>query len=172
MQIFGQKWLTGVKKCVIIMVLIKKGGKSQVFLSGRSSHQLDDKGRIRIPAKFKDALGEHPFITVGRNNCLYIYPQAEAERIMADRFGDVDGFDDDPKLDKMRKIFSRGEDLEEDKQGRITIPSYLLDHAKVKKNIISIGMRNRIELWAEDVWNEYDSSIDLDSSFKSSEKVN
>ena len=74
---------------------------------------------------------------------------------------------DDPQLDVMRKIFSRGDFVEEDKQGRITLPSYLLEYGGITKNVISIGVRDRVELWAEDVWQAYDSSINLDDIFKS-----
>lgn len=142
-----------------------------MFLTGRSSHQVDDKGRIRIPVKFKDALGSHPFITVGKNGCLYIFPKDEAEKILDASYGDVSGFADDPRLDAMRKIFSRGDFVDEDKQGRIALPQYLLDHSGITKNVVSIGMRNHIELWAEDVWEEYDKSIDLEESFKSAAKA-
>lgn len=138
-----------------------------MFLTGRSSHQIDDKGRIRIPTKFKDALGAHPYITVGKDHCLYVFPRDEAERMLGDQFSEVGLYTDDPRLDAMRKIFSRGDFVEEDKQGRISIPSYLLEYAGITKNVISVGVRNRVELWAEDVWQKYDSSIDLDDSFKS-----
>ena len=138
-----------------------------MFLTGRSSHQLDDKGRIRIPAKFKDALGPNPYITVGKDHCLYIFPIDTAEKILTGRFEGVDGYSDDPQLDVMRKIFSRGDFVEEDKQGRITLPSYLLEYGGITKNVISIGVRDRVELWAEDVWQAYDSSINLDDIFKS-----
>lgn len=142
-----------------------------MFLTGRSYHQIDDKGRIRIPAKFKDALGPNPFITVGKNHCLYIFPKDEAERILGENYGDVNGFSDDPRLDAMRKIFSRGDFVEEDKQGRIMLPNYLLSHAKIVKNVVSIGVRNRVELWAEDVWEAYDAAIDLEESFRSAGKA-
>ncbi len=138
-----------------------------MFLTGRSSHQLDDKGRIRIPAKFKDALGPNPYITVGKDHCLYIFPRDTSEKILTGRFEGVDGYSDDPQLDVMRKIFSRGDFVEEDKQGRITLPSYLLEYGGITKNVISIGVRDRVELWAEDVWQAYDSSINLDDIFKS-----
>lgn len=137
-----------------------------MFLTGRSSHQIDDKGRIRIPVKFKDALGNNPFVTVGRNKCLYIFPKDEAEKILSERFADVDCFADDPRLSAMRKIFSLGDFIEEDKQGRLTLPTYLLEYAAITKNVISVGMQNRVELWAEEVWNKYDATIDLDESFK------
>lgn len=136
-----------------------------MFLSGRYNHQVDDKGRIRIPAKFKDALGSHPYITVGQNRCLYIFSSEEAERILGERFGDVDGFSKDLKLDAMRKIFSRGTFLEEDKQGRFTLPSWLVSYSGIKKNVVSVGMNNRVELWDEEHWAEYDAESDPETLF-------
>ena len=138
-----------------------------MFLTGRSSHQMDDKCRIRIPAKFKDALGPNPFITIGREHCLYIFPRDKAEQILSDKFDDVDGYSADPKIHIMREIFANGEFFEEDKQGRIIIPPHLLEYGRIKKNVISIGVRDRVELWAEEVWNEYDSAINLDDIFNS-----
>lgn len=138
-----------------------------MFLTGRSSHQIDDKGRIRIPAKFKDALGPNPYVTIGKDHCLYIFPRDKAERILSDKFDGVDGYAADPRLDVMREIFSNGDFVEEDKQGRITLPSYLLGYGKIRKNVISIGVRDRVELWSEEVWREYENSIDLDDIFNS-----
>ena len=138
-----------------------------MFLSGRSNHQVDDKGRIRIPAKFKDAVGSCPYITIGKNHCLYIFSKEEAERILGQRFDGVDGFSKDPRLDAMRKILSRGDFVEEDKQGRITLPASLVAYSGIKKNVVSVGMNNRIELWDEDTWNRYDAECDLDELFES-----
>ncbi len=142
-----------------------------MFLTGRSYHQIDDKGRIRIPVKFKDSLGSTPYVTVGKNGCLNIFPKDEAERILSESYGDVSGFADDPRLDSMRKIFSLGDFIEEDKQGRIALPPYLVEKAKIVKNVVTIGMRNHVELWAEEVWEDYDKSIDLEESFKSAAKA-
>ena len=161
----GQKGLTVVSIYVIICVSVILKEVSDVFLSGRYNHQVDDKGRIRIPAKFKDALGSNPYMTVGQNRCLYIFSREEAERILGERFGEVDGFTKDGRLSAMRKIFSRGTFLEEDKQGRLTVPSWLIEYSGIKKNVVSIGMNNRVELWDEETWNKYDAAEDADSLF-------
>ena len=122
------------------------------FLSGKYTHQLDDRGRLRIPPKLKEILGEKPFVTLGSGKCLVVYSNENAQAIFAERFKNVDGLSPDPQLDRMREVFSNGAFVDEDKQGRITIPQYLIDDCGFAKNIVSIGMFNRIEIWGEEEW--------------------
>ena len=65
----------------------------------------------------------------------------------------------------MRKILGNGEFIQEDTHNRLLIPKYLLDAAKITKNIVSIGMIDHIELWAEEVWAEFDKGTDLNKCF-------
>lgn len=134
------------------------------FLSGKYVHQLDDRGRLRIPTKFKDILGAHPFVTLGvqgKQNCLIVYSNESAQKTFFDRFASLDEFSDDPLLDRMRIMLANGKVLEEDKQGRVTIPEELLGKVGITKNIVSIGMLNRMEIWAEEEWEKYDKSVNL-----------
>ena len=129
------------------------------FLSGKYQHQLDDRGRIRIPSKFKDILGKNPFVTLGTQKCLVVYSKENAERTLSEKFKDVDGLMPDPLLDPMRKMFSNGIFADEDKQGRITLQPYQIEYGDFKKNLVCIGLLNRVEIWSEECWDEYSKVI-------------
>lgn len=134
-----------------------KGGIGMFF--GEFRHQIDEKGRMRIPAKLKEKLGEHPFITRGSNHCLLVLPEAEAVKLFDKKFGGIDVVD--PKNNKAVRIMaSGGFPAEEDKQGRILLPAHLLRHAQITKNVVTIGAYNRVEIWSEENWDAYS---DLDS---------
>ena len=128
---------------------------------GEYRHQIDEKGRIRIPPKLKDMLGENPFITCGANNCLIVLPKQDADRIFDERFRSLDVLD--PVNSKSVRIMaSRGFIAEEDKAGRVLLPQNLIQHAGILKNVVTIGAYNRVEIWSEENWNEY-SDIDADA---------
>lgn len=128
---------------------------------GEYRHQIDEKGRIRIPSKLKDMLGEHPFITCGANNCLIVLPKAESERIFDERFRSLDPLD--PVNGKSVRIMaSRGFVADEDKAGRINLPQNLIRHAGIIKNVVTIGAYNRVEIWSEEKWDAY-SDIDSEA---------
>ena len=121
---------------------------------GEYRHQIDEKGRIRIPPKLKAALGENPFITCGANNCLIVLPKEQAEKIFYERFRSLDPLD--PVGGKsVRLMAARGFSAEEDKTGRILLPQHLIRHAGIGKNVVTIGAYNRVEIWSEENWDAY-----------------
>lgn len=121
---------------------------------GTYRHQIDEKGRLRIPAKLKDRLGEHPFITRGPKRSLLVIPEGDAERLFEERFQMLDPLD--PESSKALRIMaSSGFFAEEDKQGRILLPSVLIAHAGIKKNIVTIGSYTWVEIWSEENWEPY-----------------
>ncbi|MCL2676091.1 MAG: division/cell wall cluster transcriptional repressor MraZ [Firmicutes bacterium] len=130
---------------------------------GQSTHQIDEKGRIRIPSRFKDELGDKPFITSGTNGCLFVYPAAFAQQVLSAKFKEND-FAVDAKA--MRLLMSNAIFAEEDKQGRILLPNNLIRHAGIKKNIVTIGAFDRVEIWSQEVWTQYSEEADLDAAIK------
>lgn len=130
------------------------------MLSGKFEHQVDDKLRFRIPPKFKAEIGPNPFIMIGKDDkCVYIFEHNAGEEILKSRFQNVDIFSedgDDTALKKMRHYFSNGDFYEEDKQGRIALKPKIAEKIKIKKNIVTIGAFNHLELWAEEEWDAYD----------------
>lgn len=125
---------------------------------GNYQHSLDSKGRVTIPAKLRDLLGDKFIATRGLDNCIFLYPLDEWQNI-EDKLrslpftrADVRSF--------MRIFLSAASELEVDKQGRTVLPSNLRDYAKINMDIIIIGVGTRIEIWARDQWETYTSNSD------------
>ncbi len=123
---------------------------------GEYRHQIDEKGRIRIPAKLKAQLGDHPFITrsaLHKHKCLLVLPAADATKIFDAEFGNLSVLTDDSR--SVRLMASSGFMAEEDKVGRILLPQRLIEHAGLTKNVVTIGSFNRVEIWSEESWEAY-----------------
>lgn len=120
---------------------------------GEYQHSLDTKGRITIPAKFRDELGLNFVATKGLDNCIFLYPSEEwnviEQKLHSLPFtkADVRSF--------ARFFFSGASELELDKQGRIVLPLNLREYAAIEKEIIVIGVGSRIEIWAQERWESY-----------------
>ena len=124
---------------------------------GEFSHTIDGKGRLILPAKFREELGDTFVITKGLDNCLFIYSQAEWCVI-------------EEKLKKLplakpearafvRFFFSGAAELECDKQGRVLVPNNLREFAGLDKDVVVIGVSSRIELWDKGAWDSYNSKV-------------
>lgn len=141
-----------------------------MILVGTYRHQLDEKSRVRIPAKFKEKLGDTPFITKGTNGCLFVYSAEEAEKTFFKKFENND-FMDESESRVIRMLTSNAMWAEEDKQGRILLDSELINHAGIKKNIVTIGVYNRVEIWSEENWEKYkNENGNFDESLKNFSK--
>ncbi|HEY65401.1 MAG TPA: division/cell wall cluster transcriptional repressor MraZ [Caldilineae bacterium] len=128
---------------------------------GHHIHNLDDKGRLTIPAKYREDLAEGMVVTRGNQRQIVLYPlrewQALCERI-----------DALPKLDRRasnirRLVYAYAEDLTMDRQGRIIIPSHLREFAHIENEVLIVGLNSYIELWAPDMWREVESALEDDS---------
>jgi len=120
---------------------------------GEYQHSVDAKGRLIVPAKFREALGETFVVTRGLDNCLFGYPMDEWRKLEEKLKGlpmtkkDTRAF--------ARFFFSGATEVEIDKQGRINIPSTLMQHAHLVKECVVLGVSSRIEIWAKDAWETY-----------------
>lgn len=120
---------------------------------GTHHPRLDDKGRLILPAKFRAELAEGLVITKGQERCLYVFPQAEFERIAeAVRHASVT---QKPLRDRTRLFFAGAEDAVPDRQGRITIPPRLRDYAGLTGDCAVIGASSRVEIWDAAAWDRY-----------------
>jgi MraZ protein len=120
---------------------------------GTHSPRLDEKGRLILPAKFRDELAEGLVITKGQERCLYVWPLAEFARITEQmRQAPVTS---KAARDYMRVFFAGASDEVPDKQGRITIPPALRDYAGLTRECVVIGANTRVELWDAEAWNSY-----------------
>lgn len=122
---------------------------------GEYAHTVDEKGRMIIPAKFRDGLGVKFVVTRGLDNCLFVYPEQEWA-VMEQKLKALPLMKSDARA-FTRFFFSGATECELDKQGRVNIPSTLREHAKLDKDVVVIGVSNRVEVWAKEVWEQYAS---------------
>ena len=124
---------------------------------GEFEHTLDRKGRLIIPAKFREALKEHYierfFITRGLDKCLFMF--AEDEWKLQEQKFKAMSFTKAEHRRFNRLYFSGAAELIPDKQGRVLVPVYLKDYADIKREVYIIGISNRIEIWSQKNWEEY-----------------
>lgn len=128
---------------------------------GTYFHQMDDKGRLRIPSKLKILLGERPTIMQGSDGCLVVLSEEESDRL-AEKLRQIPMSDRNAQQ-SLRRITSSMYFVEEDKQGRFILPQHLRAYSKIDKKVVFIGVANRVELWSEEIWNEYIERGNLDS---------
>lgn len=120
---------------------------------GEFHHNLDDKGRIIIPAKFRYELGSKFIITRGLEKCLYVYSMEEWNNIVA-KLKELPFTKKDART-FIRSFFSGATECEFDKSGRINITSPLVTYADIAKECVVIGANDRIEIWSENSWNNF-----------------
>ncbi|MBI5766135.1 division/cell wall cluster transcriptional repressor MraZ [Candidatus Falkowbacteria bacterium] len=128
---------------------------------GQYSHNIDIKGRLAVPAKFRSEL-KKAVVTEGLDSCLFLYPKKEWD-VLAQKLAAL------PISKANTRAFARlmlasAMDVEVDKQGRIILPEYLRKFAGLKKNVIIAGLYNRLEIWDEDKWNKYKTETEKNSS--------
>lgn len=124
---------------------------------GEHEHTIDKKGRLIIPSKFRDSFKEYDieklYITRGLDKCLFMFTENEWKTQEA-KFKAMSFTK--PEARKFNRLyFSGASQIECDKQGRILIPKYLKDYAAIKRDVVIIGVSNRIEVWSKDSWSEY-----------------
>lgn len=125
------------------------------MLIGEYAHALDTKNRMIIPSKFREELGEKFILTKGLDGCLYAYPHDEWT-ILEDKLKKLPLTSKDARA-FVRFMFSGANECEIDKQGRTLIPQNLIEYANIKKEIVSIGVSNRIEIWSKESWEAYNN---------------
>ena len=133
-------------------------------------HQLDAKNRMRIPAKIREELGEGYYVSVGSGGCLYVYTKQEME-ILQEKLSKLNSFGE-KQLKGARLITYNSWQVVEDKQGRLRLPDNLLQIGKIKKNIIVAHGPTNVEIWSEEVWNEYFNDVNLEDVASALELLN
>jgi MraZ protein len=131
--------------------LIESGG-SGMFM-GEYHHSIDNKGRVIVPSKFRDDLGEMFIITRGLDQCLFGYPLSEW-KLLEEKLKSLPLTKKDARA-FTRFFFSGATESELDKQGRINIPGPLMQYAKLEKECVILGVSNRIEIWSKQIWEDY-----------------
>ena len=131
------------------------------MLLGEYFHNIDNKGRVIIPSKFRSELGERFIITKGFDGCLYGYSESDWKQI-EEKIKTLPLITGKDARSFTRFFFSSAIECEFDSQGRILITQTLREFASLTKEIVIIGVSSRIEIWNKDKWKEYNESQDLD----------
>lgn len=131
------------------------------MLIGEFSHSLDDKGRLAIPAKFRQDLKSGAVITRGLDTCLFVYTKKEWTKL-AEKLAGL------PLAQANSRAFARlmlagAMDVEFDKQGRALVPEYLRKFAGLGKNVVIAGVYSRLEIWDETKWSAYKQQTEQES---------
>ena len=116
-------------------------------MTGEYQHSLDSKGRLFIPAKLRDELGEVFYITLSMDRCLCAY-SSENWQLFSEKVNAMPYV----KQRKMRPLFAHAARCELDSQGRIVIPQKLRKYAGLDKDVVIIGVNDRAEIWSADAW--------------------
>ena len=138
------------------------------YFFGSYEHQLDDKNRLRIPARFRKALvGEdgtktYTFARGMVDGCIYVLPEDEVEAIVEKLSDEKMG---EASLATML-FFSSMHEAEEDPQGRVVLPTHLKTAAGIDKDIVTVGRGKRIEIWAADVYKKISADVNYKVEFK------
>jgi len=122
-------------------------------LLGTHSYQLDAKGRISLPAKFRARLDEGAFLTLGQEGCLWVFPRSEWDRI-SDEVHEASLRSTDGRA-YSRIFFGSAEGVNPDGQGRLTIPLRLRQAVGIDREAVVLGVRDRIEVWDRTTWDRY-----------------
>ncbi|MDE7334164.1 MAG: division/cell wall cluster transcriptional repressor MraZ [Lachnospiraceae bacterium] len=117
---------------------------------GEYNHTIDAKGRLIIPSKFREALGDEFVVTKGMDGCLFVFDNSEWQAF-EEKLRSL------PMIDKEARQFTRyflagAASLEVDKQGRILLPAVLREFAEITKDAVLVGVGNRVEIWSKDRW--------------------
>ena len=123
------------------------------MLLGTHTPKLDEKGRLILPAKFRDELGDGVVITRGQERCLYVFSSKEFAAVH-DKIRQAPLTNEDARR-YLRVFLSGATDENVDKQGRVLLPSLLRDYAGLSKELVIIGVGSRAEIWDLQAWNEY-----------------
>lgn len=128
---------------------------------GEYKHNIDDKGRLAIPIKFRADLSKGAVVTRGLDTSLFLFPKEEWDKL-AEKLASL------PLGQSNSRAFARlmlagAMDVEVDKQGRVMLPEYLRTYAGLHKSVVLAGLYNRLELWDEASWNAYKLKMEEDA---------
>jgi MraZ protein len=121
------------------------------MLLGAHDHTIDDKNRLTLPAKYREAFKDGVVVTRGLDGCLYAYRRPDWDRLVESRLAPLDPLS--PETRRLQRFFYAGaSESELDKQGRMMIPAQLIEHAKLGKEVVVAGVNDRLEIWDRAAW--------------------
>jgi len=129
------------------------------MLLGEFEHTIDDKNRLTLPAKFREALSGGLVITRGMDGCLNCYPQADWERLVESRLAGLDPLSREGRV-MHRYFFAGASEAEPDKQGRVLVPATLARTAGIGREVVIAGVRDHLEIWDRAAWRDHVKEIE------------
>lgn len=124
----------------------------EIMFMGEYHHSIDVKGRLIIPSKLRDDLGDNIIVTRGLDGCLFLYPIEQWNKII-DKYKELPDTKD--KRQFLRIFLSGATACEYDKQGRINIPNPLINYANLEKDCVIIGSLEKLEIWSKERWESF-----------------
>ncbi len=121
------------------------------MLLGAHEHTIDDKNRLTLPAKFRQAFSDGVVVTRGLDRCLYAYRREDWTRLVESRLAPLDPLSKEGRQ-MHRFFFAAATEAELDKQGRVMLPSALLEHAGLGREVVVAGVNDRLEIWDRAAW--------------------
>jgi transcriptional regulator MraZ len=121
------------------------------MLLGEYEHTIDDKNRLTLPARFREAFGDGVVITRGLDTCLYVLTRGDWEQLVEDNLRPLDPLSREAR-ELERYFFSAAAEANLDRQGRVMIPPPLAGYANLGREVVVAGVRNRLEIWDRDAW--------------------
>lgn len=127
---------------------------------GEYNHTIDAKGRLIIPSRFRETLGNEFVITKGLEGCLLVFEKYEFKTVFIDKLNEKSDFE--ANVRKIKRFFISGaQEVEVDKQGRILVPGVLREHAALEKDVVLAGVGGHVEIWDKGKWDEISAYEDI-----------
>jgi transcriptional regulator MraZ len=121
------------------------------MLLGEYEHVIDDKSRLTLPAKFREAFAEGIVVTRGLDGCLFAYRRPDWARLVESRLATLDPLSEESRRIQ-RFFFSGASEADLDKQGRVMVPASLIEHAKLGREVVVAGVNDHLEIWDRAAW--------------------
>ncbi|BAS27715.1 division/cell wall cluster transcriptional repressor MraZ [Limnochorda pilosa] len=122
---------------------------------GEYEHSLDEKGRLTVPSRFREDLAGRLVVTRGLDHCLFLYPYSEWQ-VLEQKLKSLPMTQRDARA-FVRLLFSGASEQDLDRQGRLLLPANLREYAAIDRDVVIIGVSNRVELWSKERWNAYEA---------------
>jgi MraZ protein len=121
------------------------------MLLGSHEHTIDDKNRLTLPAKYREAFRDGLVVTRGLDGCLYAYRRADWDRLVESRLAALDPLSQEARR-LQRFFYSGAAEADLDRQGRVMLPAALTEHARLGREVVVAGVRDHLEIWDRELW--------------------
>jgi MraZ protein len=130
---------------------------------GEYNHNLDEKGRLAIPSKFRALLKGGAVVTRGLDNCLYLYPKKQWTKV-AEKLASLPTTSNPAARAYTRSVLGGAMEVDFDSQGRVVLPEYLRTFSSLQKKVVVVGLFDKLEIWSEDNWSKYRNQAEKDNN--------